>query len=72
MDRMFGMMPSKEIEIEKIYKDVYGLKVIIQAGKNGWTVLWADCSSSYQDVEDTAENNFNKALKFAQEKVKLI
>jgi len=62
MDRFFGMMPSIEIEKEEHYDTDDGT-VILQAGKNGWTVLWGDHSSSYEDVVDSVENNFNKALK---------
>ena len=62
MVRMFGMMPRSEIEIEKRFEDGAGLISTIQAGKNGWTILFADHSSEYQDFVDTAENNFSKAL----------
>lgn len=62
MKRFFGMMPSSEIEQEKRYIDDSGLKITIQAGKNGWTILYADSSSEYADVVDTTENNHNKAL----------
>ena len=54
--------PSSEVQISKTYKDRNGRKVIIDAGKNGWTIMWADHSSDYKDVEDTAENNFQEAL----------
>lgn len=56
------MMPSSEIEIYKTFKDDLGLKIIIEAGKNGWTIMYADSSSEYKDVEDTTENNFQAAL----------
>jgi len=36
--------------------------ITIESGKNGWTILYADSSSDYQDVESTAEDNFNRAL----------
>ena len=39
------------------------------AGPNGWTVLWADGGSSWKDEENTAEENFNTALKVAEEAV---
>lgn len=60
MNRFFGMMPSSEVEISKRYR-VSGGNVVIDAGKNGWTILYADGSSDYKDVVDTAENNFNNA-----------
>lgn len=62
MVRLFGMMPSTEIEISKTFSDDLGLKIKVQAGKNGWTILYADSSSDWKDVEDTAENNFQNAL----------
>ena len=61
MDRFFGMMPVSEIEITKNYKDQDGLGISIDAGKNGWTVRWADHSSNYKDVVATAEENFKEA-----------
>ena len=62
MNRFFGMMPSNEIEMQKTFVDDLGLKIEIQAGKNGWTILYADSSSTYNDIIDTVENNFNSAL----------
>lgn len=62
MNRFFGMMPSSEVKIQKKFVDDLGLKITIQAGENGWTILYADHSSEYADVVDTVENNFNKAL----------
>ena len=64
MNRFMGMMPSSEVKKEKRFKVGAGqLKVTIQAGEKGWTILFADGSSDYKDVEDTTENNFNSALK---------
>ena len=62
MKRFFGMMPSSEVEISKTFKDDCGFKDIIQAGKKGWTIIYADYSTEYKDVEDSAENNFKSAL----------
>jgi len=63
MNRFFGMMPSSEVKKSKSFKVGVGqLTVTIQAGENGWTILFADSSSEYKDVIDTTENNFNKAL----------
>jgi hypothetical protein len=36
--------------------------VTIQAGENGWTILYADHSSKYSDQLDTVDENFNKAM----------
>ena len=62
MKRFMGMMPKDEVKIEKVYKDSFGLKIIIQAGEYGWSILFADCSSIYQDTNETPENNFEAAL----------
>ena len=62
MNRFMGMMPSSEIEREEKFKVGLGSTVIIQAGGNGWTILYADSSSEYKDVLDTTDNNFNKAM----------
>ena len=45
MNRFFGMMPSSEIEVSKTFKDDFGLRISIDAGKNGWTIMYADSSS---------------------------
>lgn len=66
MERMFGMMPRNEITIEKNYKDTWGARITIQAGPNGWTVIWADGSTWYEDETRDAEENF----KIAYQKVK--
>ena len=62
MKRFMGMMPSSEIEISKVFKDDLGLKITVEAGENGWTILYADNSSEYKDVQNTAQNNFDEAL----------
>jgi hypothetical protein len=63
MNRFFGMMPSSEVKKQKSFRvGSLQLKVTVDAGENGWTILYADSSSEYQDVVDTTENNFNKAL----------
>lgn len=63
MKRFMGMMPSSEVKKEQQFKVGVGqLTVTVQAGENGWTILYADSSSEYKDVVDTTENNFNKAV----------
>lgn len=72
MLHMFGMMPSSEVKIEKtIYLDTDPKsldKVRIQAGENGWTIIWADRSTSYQDISGTVESNFDNAMRVLKEK----
>jgi hypothetical protein len=63
MKRFFGMMPSSEVKREERFKVGVGqLTVTIQAGENGWTILYADSSSEYKDEVDTTDNNFKKAM----------
>ena len=63
MVRMFGMMPSSEIKKQKTFKvGVMKLGAVVQAGEKGWTILYADSSSEYNDVVDSTEGNFNAAL----------
>lgn len=65
MQRFFGLMPSSLVSIEKSYKDKYDLTIRIQAGEQGWTVIYADGGTNYKDVVDMPENNFNAAYKVA-------
>lgn len=65
MKRFFGMMPVDEIEIEKVYKDSLGMSVTIQAGPNGWTVIWADKGTNYKDEAQGTEKNFAEAFETA-------
>ena len=66
MDRFFGTMPSSEIEIEKRFKDSHGFTITIQAGKHGWTIIYADSSTKYQDIDvSSANENFDTAYKIA-------
>ncbi len=66
MVRFCGMMPSSDIEKQEIFKDMSNLKIIIQAGVNGWTIIYADGSTDYMDKVDTVDDNFNEALAVAQ------
>lgn len=61
MTRFFGMMPSDEVKKEKTYTDDGGLTVTIQAGENGWTILWGDGCSTFLDIVNTADANFEHA-----------
>lgn len=69
MGRFFGMMNMCDVSIEKTFKDKNNKDVIIQAGKTGWSVLWHNGSSVWKDENNTAEDNFNIALKTAEESV---
>ena len=65
MDRFFGMMPIDKIEKEVTYKDDLGMKITIQAGPHGYTIIFMDNTTEYEDIDDTTENNFNKAYNIA-------
>lgn len=68
MKRIFGLMPSSEIEKSQEYRDQFDLHIGVDAGRHGWTIRWADASCTYNDVDDTTENNFQKALDVLAEK----
>lgn len=65
MKRFFGMMPSDSVEIEEQFRDECDLKIIIQAGPEGYSIIYADHSCDYEDIKDTSENNFDKAYRVA-------
>lgn len=65
MRRFFGMMPSSEIDVERYYKDKEGNGIIIQAGVNGWTIIYSDSSSEFKDITTSTEENFNAAYDLA-------
>lgn len=71
MKRFMGMMPSSCIEIRKDFKDENGLKVHIDAGPEGWTIIYADGSTNYADTISTTEDNYNIAYKIASEDLNL-
>ena len=65
MKRFFGMMPSSEVTLEKTYKDNGGLRIRLQAGPHGWTVIYADGGTEYKDVDATPEENLEAAYQQA-------
>ena len=72
MKRFMGMMPSSCIEIRRDFKDKNGLKVHIDAGPEGWTIIYADGSTEYADVAASAEDNFKTAYETASKNLNLI
>lgn len=66
MNRFFGMMPRNEIDKEETFIDENNYKVTIQAGYNGYTIIYADGSSQYEDITCSTEENFNKAFRLAE------
>ena len=64
MERFFGMIPSNDVKREETFKIGYiGNKATIQSNEYGWSILYSDFSTEFNDEEDTTDNNFNKALK---------
>lgn len=72
MKRFFGMMPNSEIKIEKHYKDDNGYKITIQAGTHGWTIIYADSSSEFKDVDNTTDENFKTAYDIAKNELGIL
>lgn len=69
MDRFMGTMPMGEVKIIRNYLDENGFEITIESGNNGYTIIFADCSTMYEDIDDNPINNFNKALNIAKEKL---
>ena len=68
MKRLFGMMPSSEIETLKSYRDQNGMRISIEAGQKGWTVLWGDYGTDFQDADKSPQENFQDAYDFVTSK----
>ena len=69
MNRFFGMMPSEEIGKQKCFRDKDGYQIMIQAGIHGWSIIYADNSSEFMDVDDTIDNNFSAAYIRAKDRL---
>lgn len=69
MKRFFGMMPSDEVEIEKVFKETPNsvFRHTIQAGPNGWSIICSDGSASFNDESIGTEENFKNALECLME-----
>lgn len=64
MKRMFGVMSRSEVAAEKTFSrgPESWNKVTIQAGPNGWSILYADGSSTFRDVVASTEENLASAV----------
>ena len=62
MNRFAGLMPVSEVKKERTYKTKDGHSVIVQAGPNGWTVIWPDQGNNFKDNVADTEENFQTAL----------
>lgn len=65
MNRFDGLMPSEEIEMTKFFLDKDEHKLRIDAGPNGYTIIWYDESINYCDNTGNTEDNMNIAISFA-------
>ena len=66
MKRFFGLMPANEVTIEKTFETRMGDTIQVQAGPKGWTIIFADSSAEFEDVEDEPNNNLRKAITIAK------
>lgn len=64
MERIFGKMPSNEVEEEGCFRESDTEdQFLIQAGPNGWSAVWEDGTSIFEDNKATTDENFKRALK---------
>jgi topoisomerase IA-like protein len=68
MRRFMGMMPMAEVEKQQSFKDRDGYCIMVQAGPNGWTIIWGDYSTDYRDVTATTTVNWQAALDYLANK----
>lgn len=61
VDRLFGMLPSKHVDLSEVWDDGDGKKVQIEAGSVGWTIIFADASTRYADISQLPSKNLNAA-----------
>ncbi len=60
------MIPASETKISKKYQ-AGSFLATVESCDFGWSVIWADGSASYEDVESSTENNFQRGLEFLKE-----
>lgn len=61
MNRFMGLMPPSEVERSEVFKDQHGMRITIDAGPHGWTIIFADNSTEYKDVDQDTNKNFFEA-----------
>lgn len=57
------MIIDESFEKDRTFKDKYGFKMTVKAYPHGYSIFYADYSSETFGVNDSTENNFNKAMK---------
>lgn len=68
-ERFLGLMKSDDVKANGAFRDPRGLHIEIEAGPKGWTIVWADFSTTFKDVEQETELNFKEAYDCANEAV---
>jgi hypothetical protein len=69
MKRVLGLLPEKEVEITRKFKNSNNLNVTIYAGSKGWAVLVSSDYVKYEDIEGTAKENFKRAYNLAKQEL---
>ena len=69
LERFFGVMSSDEVEARGVFRDSNGMRLNIEDGPKGWTIIWADYSTTFKDVNETTERNFEEAYDSATKSV---
>ena len=59
------MIRASDVIIQHTYKDQFGLSIIIQANKEGYSIIYADYSSENGGSKSTARANFITAYRKA-------
>lgn len=59
------MIRAKDVIIQHTYEDDLGLKITIQANKEGYSIMYADCTVDNGGSKSTARTNFINAYKKA-------
>lgn len=68
-ERFFGLMKSDDVKADGAFRDSCGLHMEIEAGPKGWTIIWADFSTTFKDAEQETEVNFKEAYDCANKAV---
>lgn len=63
MQRFMGLMPSSEVKKRRMWSDGCGKHCTVEAGPNGWTIIFADAGTQYKDAAAGTEVNYAEASK---------
>lgn len=63
MQRFMGLMPSSEIKKRHLWSDGTGKHCTVEAGPNGWTIIFADAGTQYKDAAIGTDANYTEASK---------